>query len=709
VKLRIRTKFIATLIVAAVLPLCLALIAAQTLGYRYYRKAQGTLFQTRAQDLANSLSRAIDEQVQKLTDWAALSDLHRRVAAINAVLSSPPEAEFRAEIEAMEARWPTLAPDSEKMREFLDHPIASDLRAFQSINPLFVEIFATDARGRLLAATAKTSDYFQADEAWWQRAWNEKLLGAEIDGIHYDESAGVYSVDVALPIRNRLRPDDPPVGVIKGVIDASPLLTQVAPSSSDAATREVVLGDGRVLARLNGARVEPLRHSIAPRATAQLTPERAGWTITPMSGGEMEVVGFAPLKLRDADGSLAPMFVLVHQDTDTALEPVRKQIGMVSAIGALFVLACAFAGYALAGRTMIDPLEALRAATHAIASRAKLDESELPAHPLPALKPLERIRSRDELGDLARDFAVMAARVLTYHERLETDLARKTAEIDRDLRMAREFQEALMPHAYPKVPTGGDGSAIRLDFHHIYYPASSVGGDFFDVLKLSDHRAGIFIADVMGHGARSALVTAILRALLQNLAFATGDPAQFLATLNEHFHSILRESQETIFVSAFYVIIDTSTATATYASAGHPSPFFANRATRQVETLIPVLKSNPALGIFPGAQYGKWSREVNPGDFFVLFTDGVHEAYNAEGEEFGLDRLRETIAAQCAHSGGDLGQTVIDAVRAFIAPASPADDICLVAVEVLAAADAGAVAMASTERALPFTAASSAS
>src|SRR5262249_25033779 len=157
----------------------------------------------------------------------------------------------------------------------------------------------------------------------------------------------------------------------------------------------------------------------------------------------------------------------------------------------------------------------------------------------------------------AQEFAYMAGRVLTYHERLERDLAAKTSEINRDLKMAREFQEALMPQKYPAVPTASHPAAVALEFHHIYRPANSVGGDFFYVLKVSDHRAGIFIADVMGHGARSALVTAILRTLLQNLAFDTDNPSQFLGRLNQHFHEIVRESEDTIFVSAFYLIIDT--------------------------------------------------------------------------------------------------------------------------------------------------------
>ena len=249
--------------------------------------------------------------------------------------------------------------------------------------------------------------------------------------------------------------------------------------------------------------------------------------------------------------------------------------------------------------------------------------------------------------------------------------------------MARDFQEALMPHAYPKVPTDGHGGTICLDFHHIYQPASTVGGDFFDVLKLSDHRAGIFIADVMGHGARSALVTAILRALLQNLAFGTDDPAQFMASLNHHFHAIVRESHETIFVSAFYVIIDTLTATAVCASAGHPAPFVANRQTGTIAPFLGSLRDNPALGLFPDARYANWSRPVQAGDLFLLFTDGVHEAQNAAAEEFGLERMREVIAKGLKNAGHELGQAVVDAVHEFIAPAAPEDDICMVTVEVL--------------------------
>ncbi len=688
-KLRIRTKFLGILLLAAVLPLGLALVIAETLGYRYYQRAQGRLLQSRAEDLAHSLSLVVSAQLASLDDWVALSEIPARVAAAGAANPRLDDVGFRQHIATTEEAWPGLTADAEPVRGFLQNEIAGGLRAFQTMHPLFVELLVTDARGQLVAATSKTSDFWQADEAWWQRAFKQRWRHVYVEGIHYDESARVYSVDVAVPIRDWRKPEAPPVGVIKGVINASPLLSSTAPTrSGDAAGHQVVLTDGRILAQLTGPSIEPLRHRLPAATVAKLQQKRTGWLLGSLNDGTLALAGFAPLRLNDALGDdlgvtgLTPMKVLVFNSAEIVFSPARRQVWLVGGVGTLLILASAFLGYWLAGKKIIAPLEALRTAARAVGATAKLGDTAPELRLLPALEPIRRIRTGDELQDLAHEFEYMAGRVLTYSERLETDLAAKTAAIDADLQMAREFQQALMPRAYPKVPSGALGAKVGLEFHHVYRPASSVGGDFFDVLKLSDHRAGIFIADVMGHGARSALVTAILRALLQNLAGTTADPAQFLARLNEHFHEIVRASDETIFVSAFYIVIDTATATASYASAGHPSPFVADRVRGTVTPLFDNLRANPALGLFPRAAYDQWTRLIQAGDIFLLFTDGVHDAYNGAGEEFGLDRLRALIARQLARPSRELSQTVVDAVLAFIRPATPADDICLVTVEV---------------------------
>src|SRR5690606_36296223 len=144
---------------------------------------------------------------------------------------------------------------------------------------------------------------------------------------------------------------------------------------------------------------------------------------------------------------------------------------------------------------------------------------------LALLRELEGIRTRDEIEELAKAVASMARRVLGYHDRLEREILTKTAEIRKDLQFAREFQTSLMPTRYPLLEFGENGKRLSLRFHHIYRPASSVGGDYSDVIRISDHSAAIFIADVMGHGARSALVTAILATLVQDFHESANSPA----------------------------------------------------------------------------------------------------------------------------------------------------------------------------------------
>ena len=705
-KLRIRTKFIGILVLAAVLPLGLALVTAEVLGYRSFRRAQGALFHSRAQGLAESLRLTMSEPVEALNDWVALADVHPLVVAEAAKLPVIPDAEFAKAMEPVEQRWPSLGRDDPLLGGILDNPLSAQLRVFQKVNPVFAEALMTDAQGRLIAATEKTTDYWQADETWWQRAVALGTHRAAVEGVHYDASARVYSLDVSLPIRDWRAPEQPAAGVIKGVVNASPLFTDLgAEVKMDGCVYEVVLGDGRILARLNAPAIAPLSERIAPGMVSHLAAHASGWTLGSVSGPVKMVAGFAPLRFGQHVGAdveitgLTPLFVIVSRPADEVFGPVRKQILLLGVAGSLLVLAFTAAGFFFAERHILHPLEALRQAAQALAGTAKLDDARTAAPPadLPALEPLRRIATGDELEALAGEFAYMAGRVLTYHERLESEIAERTAEMDRDLDMAREFQEALMPRVYPRVPSADQPDAVALEFHHHYQPASSVGGDFFDVFKLGDHRAGVFIADVMGHGARSALVTAILRALLQNLAAESQEPAVFLAALNQHFRQIMRNSPEMVFVTAFYLVIDTQAATATFASAGHPSPLVADRASGSAGLLMDVSHGNPALGIFPDATYTQSSRPVREGEVFVLLTDGVPEASNGGGEEFGFDRLQAAIETSLRQPGVEIGRAIVDELHRFVNPEPLADDICLVTVEITAANTPAPLTAAATE------------
>lgn len=698
-RLRIRTKFIGILMIAAVLPLVLALTAAQLLGYRYYRSAQGNLFETKAHHLASSLSLAINKQLEDLDEWITLSELYVVIGRTPVVSAPGVPADREGRVKVLEKAWEGMDENSPALREILGNPLAARLKAFRLINPLFAEVFATDGHGELIAATSKTSDYWQADEDWWRDAVALPSRSPHVEGINYDRSAGVYSIDVAFPVRDPAKPDAPPVGVVKGVIDATPLLSSLEGSSdADHTIRQVVLGTGEILVRLSGSQVLPFREQIAAPALNSITETVSGWTVTHIESGERDLIGFAALRLSnpatpdEAPSNITPMYVVVYNSVTEALEPVRKQMYLVGGIGGVLVFIFALVGYVIAGKKIIDPVESLRSAVRSVSKSAKRASqghtaSPLPEHILrkhPALERIRKLKTGDELEALAGDFAFMAQRVIGYHEDLEAEIALKTAEIQRDLEMAREFQEALMPRVYPQIPAVAASDALCLDFHHVYKPASSVGGDFFDVLKLSDHSAGVFIADVMGHGARSALVTAILRTLLQDLAEQTQDPAEFLTLINRHFHGIVSQSEEFIFVSAFYLILNTQTSEVTYATAGHPSPFFADRTRRRVSALIEDVRANPALGLFANSSYQKWTKSVIPGDLFVLFTDGLHEATNAAGEEYGLERLKAVLVENLDADPDALDHAILEDVNRFAGDYPLADDLCLVTVQVTA-------------------------
>ncbi len=286
-----------------------------------------------------------------------------------------------------------------------------------------------------------------------------------------------------------------------------------------------------------------------------------------------------------------------------------------------------------------------------------------------------QLELRRRLRDLRRTSA--------QRDRAQAESAAKSQEIERDLGFARQFQQALLPHneAYPEISTASP-APLRLHFHHIYQPTLSLGGDFFDVIKLSEHQAGVFIADVMGHGARSALVTAIIRTLFQELAPQSTDPGEVLERLNARFCGIVQESGQFLFASACYLVFDTQLALVSFSCAGHPAPVRANQQRTRVVPLEEARATGPALGLSSDAIFGQSSQALDAGDVFLLFTDGLVEAPDAEGEEFGEERLYETIRQHPQGGANHLTQVVVEALDTWKGATPLPDDLCLVAVEV---------------------------
>ncbi|HUS37407.1 MAG TPA: SpoIIE family protein phosphatase, partial [Verrucomicrobiae bacterium] len=262
------------------------------------------------------------------------------------------------------------------------------------------------------------------------------------------------------------------------------------------------------------------------------------------------------------------------------------------------------------------------------------------------------------------------------------ELRAKNEQMEEDLRMARDIQEAMIPSDYPSFPRNVPPEQSALRFHHLYIPTGQVGGDFFNIVPLSDTKVGIFICDVMGHGVRSALVTAILRALVEELTRLASDPGQLLTQINRDLRAILHQQGSPLYTTAFYMVADLETKQITYANAGHPKPILLRRDTGEAQFLRNNdSKSHPALGLFPNATYPSSTCTLCEHDIVFLFTDGAYDV-EYDGEILSPDWLRDQIQSRGSQPVKKTFDEILAQLKRLNGPREFTDDVCLVAMEV---------------------------
>ncbi len=236
--------------------------------------------------------------------------------------------------------------------------------------------------------------------------------------------------------------------------------------------------------------------------------------------------------------------------------------------------------------------------------------------------------------------------------------------------MAREVQSSLMPGQLPPVP----GFSLAADWRS----AREVAGDFYDIFPLPDDRWALVIADVSDKGAPAALYMAMTRSLIRSSARRHASPA---ATLLEVNREIFAHSSSTMFVSVFHAVLDARTRSMTYANAGHPAPLL----RRPSGLIVSLPRTGVLIGIMEAYVLSEVSLALAPGDTLLAYTDGLTDALNPQGEDYGLARLKAALAGappgdadrQLAHLTRDLA--------AFAGGVAPFDDITLLIVS----ADAG--------------------
>jgi len=268
---------------------------------------------------------------------------------------------------------------------------------------------------------------------------------------------------------------------------------------------------------------------------------------------------------------------------------------------------------------------------------------------------------------LLRAMAAQAAAAIEtarlYQEELEAERVR------RQLRVASEVQRRSIPDKPPEHP--------RLQFGCAYYPSYEVGGDFYDFIELSDGRIGVAIADVVGKGIPAALMMASIKSALRVNAFRKWPPEKVISEVNKY---MCRDTLVSEFATLFYCVISKSGRRVTYCNAGHDPPLLLrNGEVKELEA------SGLVIGVKSDERYSQKTMMMSPGDVLLLYTDGVVEAANFEGQRFGRERLRESLTRYGHLEAAQIVRNIMWDLRRFVGLAEQTDDITMVAVKVTAA------------------------
>ena len=267
--------------------------------------------------------------------------------------------------------------------------------------------------------------------------------------------------------------------------------------------------------------------------------------------------------------------------------------------------------------------------------------------------------------------AVVKARVRSHIllREARAQLASQLLALNTELEMARQIQLSILPHSIPKL--------AGLDIAAHYLPMTSVAGDFYDFIQIDDKHIGILIADVSGHGLPSALIASMLQVALTGQAGHATEPAKVLLGLNRALCGKFTQN----FVTAAYVYVDLENNLMRYAGAGHPPMLqWRNSAGKTNQ----ILENGLFLGMFGEASYETLEFPLEPGDRYVLYTDGIPEAANSAQEQFGVDRLMSFMKSHKHLEAEPFSQTLLDDLAGWsnqgIGPGQQ-DDITLLVID----------------------------
>lgn len=559
--------------------------------------------------------------------------------------------------EEIELQWTRAPRDDLLIRGILDNDVAVAFSRLIKHHAHVENMRLADLRGNLLAATDKPTRFFQNDQPWFKLG---RVTPAGRVAAEPMDAFGRMSMIVGV-----LRPNFTNVfdGLVLAELNLRRLFANL--SFSDRKGDHVYL-IGRGVFPLVGeeAAITRTHKLLEPFFKSGLNE---GWAdgyqfqARPVAGG---VSWREPVTL-----------VCAVQQPRVSPGLFLTVLGVLAA-GGVLIAGIHQLGLRLSHRQIYDPM---REATEAGVWILRTAYGEEGGDKRPVLQQSWAHALTERTSVIQRDLTRWLNK---WRQELLAEESSLSVELKRDLEMATEFQQAFLNRPYPVIPEVHVEGRLRLEFNHRYLPALAMGGDFFDITQVAPDCAGILVADVMGHGTRSALIVSILRTLIADLSRRGRNAPHFMRELNTNFCAMLKTLPSPFFASAAYFVADTTSRVATYSIAGHPPPFYLHRATGKLTRLEVPKPQSAAMGLLPTEEYGAATVRLNPGDAFLFFTDGVYEVANHNGEEFGLSRLEKILRTHIYRSTPDILDAIVKGIKEFAEGEPIADDICLIMVDI---------------------------
>ncbi|MCR5627389.1 MAG: SpoIIE family protein phosphatase [Lachnospiraceae bacterium] len=276
-----------------------------------------------------------------------------------------------------------------------------------------------------------------------------------------------------------------------------------------------------------------------------------------------------------------------------------------------------------------------------------------------------KVYDNDEIGDLAEKFNEMAVALKNRIKEI-TSITAERERLNAEINVAAKIQEDMLPSVFPAFPERKD-----FDIYASMHPAKEIGGDFYDFYLIDDDHLALVMADVSGKGMPAAMFMATTMTLIENTSKSDSSPSKILEIVNE---GLCRKNKEGLFVTVWLGILNLSTGDLLYSSAGHEYPV---HKTEDLDYMIIVSENDPPLGTEETMTFAERKLKLLPGDSLCLYTDGVTDAKNAEGERYGMERVVMELDEKKDESAKAQVIAVNDSVREFCGDMDAFDDITM--------------------------------